>query len=365
MRVENYPVKVEGSVKNIRPVIEPTDEEMGEAILEFTDDTSVRDFGKLGFKTEKKGESMCATTVYNFQQLEKMDIPTIFQKQVAPNAILVDYVRVLDPDKIDLRKIRKNRLFPIEVISRDVVTATSSAARRLKEGSLHPLALGLSEMPKEFPVFLPKTYVDGSTKLRVTGDEYLPWDQLKKLACATTAEMNEVDTYIRKTTQFAQKRGAEVGFLVFDHKDEYAYNERGHIILADVPLCLDEITGALTGPFNDLDDFRGRSFKIFQPGVVHDEEAYVNASKQIFRDHYDAEHPNWAKEVKEKLAGGLPKSQLPPAPHPPKELVDMVSDIYQAFANAWIGERRFSVKSLSECVDNYKQWARENYKLKN
>ena len=157
IRIENYPIKIEGSVKNIRPVIDRSEHKMGEAIFEFTDDTSVKDYGKLGFKTKNKGASMCATAVYNFQQLEKIGIPTIFKRQVADNAILVDYVRIMDPDKTDLTRIRTNRLFPIEVITRDVVTATSSAARRLKEGTLNYMALGLSEMPKEFPVFLPKT----------------------------------------------------------------------------------------------------------------------------------------------------------------------------------------------------------------
>lgn len=367
IRVEDYPIAIEGSVKNIRPVKEPTKYKMGEAILEFTDDTSVRDYGKLGFKTKNKGASMCATAVYNFEQLGKMGIPTIFKRRIADNAILVDYVRVLDPDKIDLTREKENILFPIEVITRDVVTATSSAARRMKEGSLHYMALGLSEMPKEFPVFLPKTYVDGSTKLRVTGDEYLPWDQLKKLACATTNEMNTVDMYIRKTTQFAQQRGSKIGFLVFDHKDEYAYNEKGEIILADVPLSLDEITGALTGSFKDLDDFRGKPFKVFQAGVVHDRDAHVNASKQLYRDHYDADHPEWAKEVKEKLSKGVSKSELQkilPAPQPPKELVDIVSDIYQAFANDWIGERKFRVPSLQSCVNEYKLFARDHYDFK-
>jgi phosphoribosylaminoimidazole-succinocarboxamide synthase len=175
--------------------------------------------------------------------------------------------------------------------------------------------------------------------------------------------MNTVDMYIRKTTQFAQQRGSDVGFLVFDHKDEYAYNDKGEIILADVPLSLDEITGALTGPFKDLDEFRARPFKVFQAGVVHDRDAYVNASKQLYRDHYDAEHPEWVKEVKKKLSEGVPKNQLPKAPQPPEELVDKISKIYQAFANEWIGERKFDVPHLSDCVVDYKLFARGFYEL--
>jgi len=362
--ITRYPVTEVGSVKNIRMVREPTDTRTGDLIIEFTDDTSVKDRGKLGFATPKKGESMCATAVYNFERLEVMGIPTIFREQVADNSILVDAVRVLDPDEIDLTEIRTNRLFPVEVITRDVVTATSSAAKRLKNGTLHYAALGLSEMPTEFPVFLPKTYVDGSTKLRVTGDDYLPWDQLKEMACATTAEMNTVTEYILKTTQFAQQRGAQVGFLVFDHKDEYAYNAKGELILADVPLCLDEITGALVGPFNDLDDFRGKPFKIFQAGVLHDDDSYVNASKQLFRDHYDAAHPEWGEQVKAALQARVSKDKLPPVPQPPEEIVGIVSRIYQAFANEWIGERKFDVPSLLDCVAEYKNFAQQFYELK-
>ena len=55
MNVNDYPITKQGSVKNIRVVREPTESEMGEAILEFTNDTSVRDYGKLGFETPHKG----------------------------------------------------------------------------------------------------------------------------------------------------------------------------------------------------------------------------------------------------------------------------------------------------------------------
>lgn len=285
MDITKYPITEIGSVKNIRMVSEPTDTRMGEAIFEFTDDTSVRDRGKLGFATPMKGVSMATTAIYNFERMEARGIPTIFREKVASNAILVDAVRVINPDEFNLSGVRTNRLFPIEVITRDVVTATSSAARRLREGSLAYQALGLSEMPTEFPVFLPKTFVDGSTKLRSSGDAYLPWDQLKEMAYATTGDVNTVQAYVLATTAFAQERGGQIGFLVFDHKDEYAHNERGNLILADAPLCLDEITGALVGSFSDLDVFRGSPFSIFQAGVNHDPAAHINVSKQLFRDH--------------------------------------------------------------------------------
>ena len=85
-KITDYPIAIEGSVKNIRVVEEPTAEKMGLYILEFTDDTSVKDFGKLGFKTPRKGETMCATAAFNFRQLEAMGIPTIYRdKQAFPD----------------------------------------------------------------------------------------------------------------------------------------------------------------------------------------------------------------------------------------------------------------------------------------
>tara|TARA_Y100000310_G_scaffold321871_1_gene380117 strand:- start:576 stop:1667 length:1092 start_codon:yes stop_codon:yes gene_type:complete len=362
MKIEQYPVIIEGSVKNVREVTEPTETQMGEYLLEFTDDTSVKDRGKLGFKTPNKGASMCATAVNNFAELDAMGIPHVFKEQVADNAILVDAVRVINPDEHDLRGDRKNRLFPVEVITRDVVTDTSSAAKRLRSGTLHYSALGLSEQPTDFPVFLPKTFVDGSTKLRNTGDDYLPWDQLKELACATTEDMNTVQAYVLQTTALAQRRGSEIGFLVFDHKDEYAYDADGRLVLADVPLCLDEVTGALVGPYNSLDQLNTGSFGIFRAGLTH--EGHVNASKQLFRDHYDACHPEWCAAVKTALGAGVPKSQLPTVPQPPEELIGLVSNIYQAFTNEWTGVRTFDVPSLVQCVQDYRTWAVNFYELK-
>jgi phosphoribosylaminoimidazole-succinocarboxamide synthase len=361
INIKKYPIKIQGSVKNIRVVKEVTQSSMGEYIFEFTDDTSVKDKGKLGFETKNKGASMCETAVYNCLALEQKGIPTIFREKVAENAILVDGVQVLNPDEIDFSQLEKrNCLFPVEVISRDIVTSTSSAAKRLRSGKLHYEALGLSKMPRSFPVVLPKTYVDGSTKLRGS-DEYLPWDQLKELAYASTADMNQVDRYVRETTRFGLEQGARAGFLIFDHKDEYAYNDEGDLILADIPLCLDEITGAMVGKFADLDDFRG-SFTIFRAGTQH--EGYVNASKQIYRDHYDAKHPSWCEEVRQGLLAGVAKSDLPVAPQPPEALVTFVSNIYQAFANAWIGEKKFEVEDLDECCQQYKKWATEFYELR-
>lgn len=361
----DYPITRVGSVKDIRTKKEPTESEMGEDIQDFSDRTSVKDFGDLGFATPGKGASMCATAVFNLENLGQLEMPTAYIGQIDDTAILVNSVRVIDPEKEGDQAGVYNRIFPVEVIARDVITATSSAAKRLKDGRLHPDALGLTAFPWGdcFPIFPPKTYVDGSTKLRKP-DQYLSWYLLKDIACATTSDMNAVDMLIRKVTEYGRQMARNAGFLLFDHKVEFGYDPSGNLILIDVPLCLDEVTGALVGPYEDLDDFTKKPFKIFQAGKNHSPEAVINASKQLYRDHYDAEHPEWCADVKRLLREGAKKSELPAAPQPPQELVDIVGAIYQAFANAWAGEDRFNVPSLARCVEDYRRWATDHYELR-
>ena len=54
--IASFPVIYTGSVKTIREVSPFSENKMGEAIFEFTDDSSVKDYGKLPFTTPFKGE---------------------------------------------------------------------------------------------------------------------------------------------------------------------------------------------------------------------------------------------------------------------------------------------------------------------
>ena len=49
-----------------------TDQSLGEAIFEFTDDSSVKDYGKLPFTTPFKGEDLCAMATQSFMDLQTL-----------------------------------------------------------------------------------------------------------------------------------------------------------------------------------------------------------------------------------------------------------------------------------------------------
>lgn len=353
-----------GSVKDIYLWREGKNGEPNLLLFRFTDDSSVKDYGKLPFKIPHKGEAICAMSVENFRGLRELGANTIFIEQADKDAIIVKEVAVIDPDKNDMSKFKSNVLIPLEIIARNFVTFTSSAKRRLDDGTLHYLQLGLSEMPKSYPVLLPMAVIDGSTKLRAS-DEYLPWDQLCGMCKLPVSLANEMNIETRLINNYALEKGQKSGVLTFDFKVEYALDEHGNLILTDVPLAVDEITCAYVGPFNDLSEFKEKPFKIFTAGKVHDMDAKVNTSKQIIRDHYDAAEPEWVAALKEAKKAKIPKEQYP-RPNPiPDKLLSLSSEMFMALANEWGGQKHFTgVRSLEAVAAEYKMWAAGFYELR-
>jgi len=356
---EKYPIRHRGTVKNIREVVPFTDTKMGEAIFEFTDDTSIKDYGKLPFSTPYKGSDLCAMAMQCFCDLEKMGIKTIFKEQIADRALLVDYVRVMDPEKIDLTKVRKNRLIPLEFIIRNIITETSSAKKRLEKGLLSFTALGLSSSLTHFPYLLPKMYLDGSTKLGIT-DEYLPWDVLKDLAKESSYHLNQIEIMTKQIGLYALQKGSDIGLVINDFKVEWALDDKGDVILADVPLTLDEITTAYIGKkFSSLEEVFEGDFSIFVPGKVHDMKAHLNISKQIYRDHYMAKEPLWIEALEKAKKE---KKPYPEALAPPQDLILHTSDLFGGIRNLWCDAKRPS-KNLEKAAKDFKIWASSFYDL--
>ena len=364
MEIENYPILYRGTVKNVREVKACTRESAGIAIFEFSSDSSVKDYGKLPFKTPFKGEDLCAMAVQSFLEIEALGINTVFIEKLNPTAILVQLVDVIDPEKKDLRQINTNRLVPLECIIRNVVTATSSARRRLENGSIHPLAMGLSKLPDKYPVILPKMFFDGSTKLGPT-DDYLPWDQLKSLSGESTELLNEIELETRRIGQYALNKGSALGLLINDFKLEWALNENGELMLADVPLAMDEITSAYCGSsFNSLDEL-DPNLPIFTPAINHHQDSFVNVSKQIYRDHYTAAHPEWCRALEEAKSNRKSKSEYPVPKPPPETLINLVSEMFAGLRNLWTPQNTRDARPLTESTQAYKQWATHYYEVEN
>lgn len=364
MKLEHYPIVYRGTVKNVREVKACTQGSAGLAIFEFSSDSSIKDYGKLPFETPFKGEDLCSMAVQSFAEIEALGIDTIFVEQISPTAIMVQLVEVIDPAKNDLRRVKSNRLVPLECIIRNVITATSSARKRLENQSLHPSALGLSTVPDRYPVILPKMFFDGSTKLGIS-DEYLAWDQLKHLSGESTELLNQIEIQTRRIGQYALNKGAQAGLMINDFKLEWALNELGDLMLADVPLAMDEITSAYCGEsFNSIDDL-DPALPIFVAGVNHAMDSYVNVSKQIYRDHYMAAEPEWCNQLEKAKSAKVGKSNYPVPSAPPAELIELVSEMFGGLRNLWAPDNQRVAKPLMESTLEYKQWANQYYQLEN
>ncbi len=362
MEIEKYPILYRGTVKNVRQVKACTEDSAGIAIFEFSSDSSIKDYGKLPFKTPFKGEDLCAMAVQSFLDIEALGINTVFIEKLNPTAIMVQLVDVIDPQKKDLRKILKNRLVPLECIIRNVVTATSSARKRMENGSIHPLVMGLSKLPDEYPVILPKMFFDGSTKIGTT-DDYLPWDQLKSLSGESTELLNEIELQTRRVGQYALRKGSALGLVINDFKLEWALNESSELMLADVPLAMDEITSAYCGSsFTSLDELNP-NLPIFTPAINHHQDSYVNVSKQIYRDHYTAAHPDWCRELEEAKSNNLSKSKYPVPNPPPDTLINLVSEMFAGLRNLWVPKNKRGARPLTESTRDYKEWAKHYYQI--
>jgi len=360
--LDRYPIIYEGSVKRVRQVSAPTETRLGEAIFEFTDYSSVKDYGQLPFETSFKGEDLCTMAVESFRGIEQLGIKTLFRERVSKNAMMVASVQVLNPDHVDLSEVRTCRLIPLECIVRNLVTQTSSARKRLKSGELLPQSLGLESMPQSFPVILPRMFVEGSTKLRAV-DEYLSWEELRNLCKESVEIFNRIDLFSRMIGAYALKKGSACGLIINDFKLEWALDAKGDLALADIPLAIDEITSAYVGrPFQSLDEFHD-NIEIFVPGKNHNPEAFVNVSKQIFRDHYSAAHPDWVSALREAQDKGLKQRDYPKPPAIPQKLNELAVGMFGGLRNLWCPAMLRDAPPMEQSVADYKSWASEFYEL--
>ena len=180
-----------GSVKDLKVEKPVTEQESGVGVFKFTDDYSVFDFGKMPDTIPEKGEALCRMAAYNFQELEKLGIKSHFRKLVSGNEMEVDLVRVLFPQKGELKEGMSNYLVPLEVIFRNSLPDGSSVFKRLNKGQATIEQLGLNKMPKPGEK-LEKPIMDVSTKLEPT-DRYLTWDEAREIAKLSEAELGDLN----------------------------------------------------------------------------------------------------------------------------------------------------------------------------
>ncbi len=320
-----------GSVKDLAVQKPATAEETGVGVFKFTDDYSVFDFGKMPDVIPGKGEALCRMAAYNFQELEKLGIKSHFRKLVSGNEMEVDLVRVLFPQKGELKEGMVNYLVPLEVIFRNILPEGSSVFKRLSNGQTTPEKLGLSKMPQPGER-LAQPIMDVSTKLEPS-DRYLSWEEASEIACLSKEEVGELKGKALKVNDFLTKRAEEIGLEHADGKVEFAMSPKRELILVDVCGTLDE----------DRFLFHG-----------------MHVSKQILRDYYKT--TPWYSVIEREKAEGKGHGQFTIPEKLPPELVEITANMYKSVCEEWTGKKQWNAPSIGEVMQSYKSFLEKGAK---
>ncbi len=312
-----------GSVKDLTVKKPATETETGLGVFKFTDDYSVFDYGKMPDVIPQKGEALCRMAAYNFEELEKLGIKSHFKSLKSGNEMEVELVRVLFPQKGELKKGMNNYLVPLEVIFRNSLPEGSSVFKRLKKGSTTIEQLGLEKEPKPGEK-LEKPVMDVSTKLEPT-DRYLTWEEAAKIACLSQAELGDLKSKALQVNGFLTKKAEEIGLEHADGKVEFGMSPNRKLILVDVCGTLDENRFLWNG---------------------------VHLSKQVLRDYYKT--TPWYEAIEKEKAEGKGHGEFTEPERLPKELIGIVSNMYKSVCETWTGKKFWEAPSIQETMESYK-----------
>jgi phosphoribosylaminoimidazole-succinocarboxamide synthase len=330
------------SVKEFRVEREPTATATGRGRFAFTDDYSVFDWGPMPDTIPEKGRSLCTMGAFNFELLEAADVPTHY-RGVGPDA--VSLAAVADPPRelaIELVQVPDlpfadgtydygafhgaaggNYLVPLEIVFRNTVPVGSSLRKR---GEPRDNGIDRDAWP-DGPVDLPEPVVEFSTKYEEQ-DRYLDRAEAEHIAGA--ADLDALESLALEVNRLVTERASEAGFVHEDGKIECCYVD-GTVKVADVVGTFDENRFAYDGQ---------------------------EVSKEVVRQYYKRSHPEWVEAVSEAKAAadrqGVAdwRTLCEVAPNPlPASVIDAVSGMYAAGANAYTDEAWFDAPRIDEAVD--------------
>jgi phosphoribosylaminoimidazole-succinocarboxamide synthase len=349
-----------GSVKDLQIIQKPTQTTMGTGRFLFSDRYSVFDWGEMPDHIEGKGAALCLMGAYCFEQLEKLGVKTHYRGLVnaqgkaarlrelkEPSSVMeVALVNVYKPkiaavegkivrDYSQYTPTLKNCLIPLEIIYRNGLPEGSSVFKRLAQGKVTLVDLGLDHQPQPGET-LTKPIFDVSTKLEET-DRYVTWTEAQKIAGLNDKELADVKSVLLKADQTITEAAANAGLKNEDGKIELAFNDARQLMVVDVLGTLDECR--------------------FTFGGVH-------VSKEIARQFY--KKTQWYMDLEQAKKDGeakgladwksLCKSQ-PPRLDP--KLKTVISQMYMSVANEMSGKKLFKTPQLAKIIDDYKEYTGE------
>ncbi|MEO0246835.1 MAG: phosphoribosylaminoimidazolesuccinocarboxamide synthase [candidate division WOR-3 bacterium] len=336
-----------GSVKDLKILREPTENETGLGRFVFSDRYSVFDWGEMPDRIEDKGKAICVVAAYFFETLESYGINSHYlgivengkPKKISEinepsNEMEFRLVRVVRPelkndgyDYAIFKNLNSNFLIPLEVIYRNSVPEGSSLLKRLRSGEAKPGDFGLQSIP-EPNTRLSKPILDFSTKLEST-DRYISEVEAREICGLTDEEFESLKNITLHINRIISETAEKLGLYNEDGKFEFALDEDRNLILVDVLGTLDECRFTYEG---------------------------IPMSKEILRIFY--RNTEWYKEIeKAKREDRINWRQLVnlEPPRLPEEWKNVVSNLYRSYANEVTGKRFFSAPPLREVLSEIKR----------
>lgn len=349
-----------GSVKTIVPVTLPAADRFGTALMDFSDDFSVFDWGKMPDRIENKGAALCMMSAYLFERIESevgflthylgmldAEGQKILSKDLKSP---INRMKVLLANKPELGKKPYSadengdngydyeaynstplpRLVPLEFIYRNSLPTGSSVFRRLRSGELTLEELGLESFPEEGEK-LPSTFLDLSTKLEPF-DRYLSWEHGQYLAGLANYEVVDIKQQILVINNILKEEFMNAGMVNEDGKFEFVLGPSPlrKIVLADAVGTLDECRITYNG---------------------------IQFSKEVARQFYRNNQPEWVEQIDAAKKTGQADWKRLVTIQPvslPDELKAIISHMYTSAANALLNRKLFDDSpSLDEVVEEY------------
>ncbi len=289
---------------------------------------------------DRKGQVLAMMGAYTFERLEKAGVETHYigmekkgkvkrlEKLKEPSSrMYIELVNVLEPEFVDgnydysifSNPPVNNFLIPLEIIFRNRIPIGSSARRRYS-----PKDLGLDmEKWSDDPVSLDKPIIESSTKLEEQ-DRYIDDGEADRIV---GVDLSKVYEKAGKANRIISERAEASGMRHDDGKVEFLYID-GDIVVGDVAGTFDE----------DRFTFNGQQ-----------------VSKEVLRQAYKKEQPEWVEEVKNAKERAKKegienwKSLVDTGPEK-LGIEELVSEMYQAGANRYIGREFFDVRDLKNVM---------------
>jgi phosphoribosylaminoimidazole-succinocarboxamide synthase len=277
----------------------------------FTDQISVFD-KVIPTLIPKKGESLCRTSAYWFDECAKLGIDTHYLGMHDVDKMLVKRLDIIrDSTKIHPGTV--NFFIPLEVVCRHY--AAGSLLDRLADGEIKPERLGMKHAPKKGEK-LPQPFVEFTTKLEDT-DRPLSDAEALKLSGLTPKEFEQLKEAVLRIDEKIAQNCERRGLIHVDGKKEFGMNAQREIMIVDT--------------FGTPDEDRWWDKKLYEK-----DGQMVDMSKEFVRQHYRA--TGYHEKLYAARKAGATKDTEPPIPALPPDVVQKVTALYVDFYERLTGK---------------------------